>query len=265
MTGKKAKGARREAGMRGTRIAAGRTGGAVHKGVILAGGTGSRLLPLTRVTNKHLLPVGDQPMIYYPLKTLVEAGIDEVLIVLGGESVGDFVRLLGDGSEFGLSILYYVHQSRADGIAGALRLAERFVGNEPFVVMLGDNIVDRTIRPYVRKFSADPGSARVILKKVSAPERFGVAQVKGDRIRRIVEKPKERIGDLAVTGIYMYPPDVFGIIRTLKPSARGELEVTDINNAYLDVGRLRHDVFPGLWTDAGTFPSLRTATEAVWK
>lgn len=237
----------------------------VHKGVILAGGTGTRLHPLTRVTNKHLLPVGEQPMIYYPIRTLVEAGIDELLIVLGGESVGDFVRLLGDGQDFGLSILYYVHQSRPDGIAGALRLAERFVGKDPFVVMLGDNIIDRSIAPYVRQFSAAPNDARVILKKVTQPERFGVAEVKGGRIRRIVEKPKKRVGDLAVTGIYMYPPDVFEVIKTLKPSARGELEVTDINNAYLDAGRLRHDIFPGIWTDAGTFPSLRKATEAVWK
>lgn len=238
---------------------------AIHKGVILAGGTGSRLHPLTRVTNKHLLPVGEQPMIYYPIKTLVEAGIDELLIVLGGESVGDFVRLLGDGSDFGLSILYYAHQSRANGIAGALKLAERFAGRDPFVVILGDNIVDRSIGPYVRKFAAEPDAARVLLKRVDTPERFGVAEIKGGRIHRIVEKPKRFIGNLAVTGIYMFPPDVFRVISGLVPSARGEFEVTDINNAYLAEGRLRHDVFPGLWTDAGTFPSLRRATEAVWK
>lgn len=236
----------------------------IEKGVILAGGTGSRLHPLTKVTNKHLLPVGDKPMIYYPIETLVDAGVKELLIVLGGESVGDFVRLLGDGSEFGLSILYYAHQAKADGIAGALRLARRFVAEDPFIVMLGDNITDRSIRPFVDKFAAAPDDARVILKKVDHPERFGVAEVQGGKIVRIVEKPKERIGDLAVTGIYMYPSDVFEIIAGLKPSARGEFEVTDINNAYLERGRLRHDVFDGLWTDAGTFPSLRHATEAVW-
>jgi glucose-1-phosphate thymidylyltransferase len=236
----------------------------IQKGVILAGGTGSRLHPLTKVTNKHLLPVGEKPMIYYPIETLVDAGVKELLIVLGGESVGDFVRLLGDGSEFGLSVLYYVHQAKADGIAGALRLARRFVDADPFLVMLGDNIVDRSIRPFVEKFEADPDFARVVLKTVDHPERFGVAEVKGDEIVRIVEKPKEHIGDLAVTGIYMYPSDVFEIIAGLKPSARGEFEVTDINNAYLERGRLRHDLFDGLWTDAGTFPSLRKATEAVW-
>jgi glucose-1-phosphate thymidylyltransferase len=236
----------------------------IEKGVILAGGTGSRLHPLTKVTNKHLLPVGDKPMIYYPIETLVDAGVKELLIVLGGESVGDFVRLLGDGSDFGLSILYYAHQAKADGIAGALRLARRFVADDPFIVMLGDNITDRSIRPFVEKFAAATGDARVILKQVDHPERFGVAEVKNGEIVRIVEKPKEHIGDLAVTGIYMYPSDVFEIIAGLKPSARGEFEVTDINNAYLERGRLRHDVFDGLWTDAGTFPSLRKATEAVW-
>lgn len=236
----------------------------VRKGVILAGGMGTRLHPLTRVTNKHLLPVGSEPMIYYPIKTLVEAGIDEMLIVLGGESVGDFVRLLGDGGEFGLRILYYAHQSRADGIAGALRLAERFVGDESFIIMLGDNIVDRSIRPHVEKFNASADRARIILKQVSHPERFGVAVVSNGEIERIVEKPKDRISDLAVTGIYMYPPDVFSIIKDLKPSGRGELEITDVNSAYLRAKRLDHDTFEGNWTDAGTFPSLRTATETVW-
>lgn len=236
----------------------------IKKGVILAGGTGTRLHPLTKVTNKHLLPVGEQPMIYYPISTLASAGISELLIVLGGESVGDFVRLLGDGSEFGLSILYYAHQAKADGIAGALRLAERFVGNDPFVVMLGDNIVDRPIRPYVEKFADRPYKARVLLKKVAHPERFGVAVLKNGKIQKIVEKPKKKIGDKAVTGIYMYPPDVFKVVRKLKPSGRGELEITDVNNAYLKDGRLEYDIFNGLWTDAGTFPSLRSATEAVW-
>ncbi len=237
----------------------------VRKGVILAGGMGTRLHPLTRVTNKHLLPVGDQPMIFHPIRTLVEAGVEELLIVLGGESVGDFVRLLGSGEEFDLRILYYVYQSKADGIAGALKLAERFVGPDPFLVMLGDNIVDRSIRPHVERFAAAPGRARILLKKVDRPERFGVAVVENGRVTRIVEKPKEPIGDLAVTGVYMYPPDVFDVIRSLTPSTRGEYEVTDINNAYLAAGRLDHDVFEGLWTDAGTFPSLRKATEAVWR
>lgn len=237
----------------------------VKKGVILAGGMGTRLHPLTRVTNKHLLPVGDRPMIFHPIRTLVDAGITELLIVLGGESVGDFVRLLGDGSEFGLHILYYAHQAKADGIAGALRLAERFIQSDPFVVMLGDNIVDRSIRAHVEKFSAAPDRARIILKSVETPERFGVAEIMGGKIRRIVEKPKEPMGDLAVTGIYMYPSDVFEIVRGLKPSRRGELEITDVNNAYLAATRLDFDVFDGAWTDAGTFPSLRKATEAIWR
>lgn len=237
----------------------------IRKGVILAGGMGTRLRPLTRVTNKHLLPVGSEPMVYHPIKTLADAGVTELLIVLGGESVGDFVRLLGDGAEFGLSMLYYAYQAKADGIAGALRLAERFVGHEPCLVMLGDNVVDRSIRPFAEQFARDVHNARILLKKVANPERFGVAEVQGGRIVRIVEKPKEEIGDLAVTGIYMFPADVFDVIRGLKPSARGELEVTDINNHYLAAGRLRHDVFPGTWTDAGTFESLRFATETVWR
>ncbi|MEK8023952.1 MAG: sugar phosphate nucleotidyltransferase [Candidatus Hydrogenedentota bacterium] len=238
--------------------------GGVRKGVILAGGMGTRLHPLTRVTNKHLLPVGDQPMIFHPIRTLVDAGITELLIVLGGESVGDFVRLLGDGSEFGLKILYYAHQAKADGIAGALRLAEHFIYGDPFVVMLGDNIVDRSIKPYVDKFSANPERARILLKSVDHPERFGVAVVEKGKITRIVEKPKEKMGNLAVTGIYMYPSDVFEIVRELKPSRRGELEITDVNNGYLTRDRLEHDLFEGTWTDAGTFPSLRFATQAIW-
>lgn len=238
---------------------------AIRKGVILAGGTGSRLHPLTKVTNKHLLPVGEKPMIYYPISTLAEAGIEELLIVLGGESVGDFVRLLGNGEEFGLKILYYVYQARADGIAGALRLARRFIANDPFVVMLGDNIVDRTIRPHVERFGASPDRARILLKEVAHPERFGVAVVEDGKIREIIEKPKTPAGNLAVTGIYMYPSDVFDVIADLKPSGRGELEITDVNNAYLRRERLDWDLFDGLWTDAGTFPSLRRATEAVWE
>jgi len=237
----------------------------IRKGVILAGGAGTRLRPLTCVTNKHLLPVGEAPMIHYPIRTLVDAGIAELLIVLGGESVGDFVRLLGDGSEFGLEILYYAHQAKADGIAGALRLARRFVGDDPFVVMLGDNIVDRSIRPQIEAFARNPTRARILLKAVKHPERFGVAEITDGRIRRIVEKPKVPAGNLAVTGIYMYPADAFAIIRDLKPSARGELEVTDINNAYLAAGRLDHDLFEGSWTDAGTFASLRRATETAWR
>jgi len=236
----------------------------IHKGVILAGGMGTRLKPLTRVTNKHLLPVGEKPMIFYSIETLVEAGIEELLIVLGGESVGDFVKLLGSGDEFGLNILYYVYQSKADGIAGAIKLAERFVGQNSFVVMLGDNIVNKTIKPYVDKFAQSPDRARILLKEVEEPERFGVAEILNGKINKIIEKPKEFISNLAVTGIYMYPPDVFEVIRKLTPSARGEFEVTDINNAYLSKRRLDYDIFGGLWTDAGTFPSLRRATEAVW-
>ncbi|RMH58322.1 MAG: spore coat protein [Candidatus Hydrogenedentota bacterium] len=237
----------------------------LRKGVILAGGTGSRLNPLTRVTNKHLLPVGPEPMIFHPIRTLVEAGITELLIVLGGESVGDFVRLLGDGSEFGLSILYYAHQARPDGIAGALRLAERFINGEPFVVMLGDNVVDSSIRPYLERFAESPERARILLKKVPHPERFGVAVIRDGTLVEILEKPAPPPSDLAVTGIYMYPGDVFPIVRNLKPSGRGELEITDVNNHYLHAGRLDYDIFPGTWTDAGTFPSLRSAAETAWK
>lgn len=236
----------------------------IHKGVILAGGMGTRLQPLTRVTNKHLLPVGNKPMIYYPIETLRDAGIEEILIVLGGESVGDFVKLLGSGEEFGLKILYYVYQSKPDGIAGALRLAERFIGKDSFVVILGDNIVDKSIKNYVDKFREVEGRARILLKEVEQPERFGVADIENGRIKRIVEKPKENIGNFAVTGIYMYPSDVFEIIQRLTPSARGEYEVTDINNVYLKEGRLDYDIFDGLWTDAGTFTSLRHATETSW-
>ncbi|MBL4889839.1 MAG: NTP transferase domain-containing protein [Candidatus Lindowbacteria bacterium] len=237
----------------------------IRKGIILAGGMGTRLHPLTRVSNKHLLPVGEKPMIYYPIKTLVDAGVDEMLIVLGGESVGDFVRLLGDGSELGLSMLYYAHQSKADGIAGALRLAEKFIGKESFLIMLGDNIVNQPITSYVDKFREVPDRARILLKQVDHPERFGVAEIKDEKIVKIIEKPTEPVSDLAVTGIYMYPPDVFDIIRDLKPSGRGELEITDVNNAYLKEDRLEYDVFSGTWTDAGTFPSLRVATETVWR
>ncbi len=232
------------------------------KGVILAGGLGSRLMPLTKVTNKHLLPVYQRPMIHYPLECLVKGGVTDVLIVTGGDSAGHFLKLLGSGSDFGARI-YYAYQQGEGGIADALRLAEGFVGGARLAVVLGDNLLQRTIRPSVERFRAQARGARILLKEVPDPERFGVAEIEGDRVVGIVEKPKHPKSNLAVTGIYFYDSQVFEVIRTLKPSGRGELEITDVNNAYLAKGELQWDKVEGWWSDAGTFESLYKASTLV--
>jgi glucose-1-phosphate thymidylyltransferase len=232
------------------------------KGIILAGGTGSRLFPLTKVTNKHLLPVGREPMIFHPVKKLVEAGIHEILIVTGVEHMGDVVNLLGSGKSFGCRFTYKV-QDEAGGIAQALGLAENFVHGDRMCVILGDNIFEQPITPFVSAFSGQADGARLLLKQVHDPQRYGVAEVEGERVVRIVEKPKDPKSDLAVIGVYFYDAQVFDFIRTLKPSGRGELEITDVNNHYLSTGKLRWDRLGGWWTDAGTFDSLHAANELV--
>ncbi len=230
------------------------------KGVVLAGGTGSRLFPLTKVTNKHLLPVGREPMIFHPVRKLTDAGIDEILIVTGVDHMGDVVNLLGSGKEYGCRFTYKV-QDEAGGIAQALGLAENFAGGVPVCVILGDNVFEQPIGASVSAFERQRRGARVVLKRVPDPSRFGVAEVDGDRIVRIVEKPRSPRSDLAVTGIYFYDAHVFDTIRTLRPSARGELEITDVNNHYLNAGELQYDVLEGWWTDAGTFESLLRANQ----
>jgi glucose-1-phosphate thymidylyltransferase len=233
------------------------------KGVILAGGLGTRLYPLTKVTNKHLLPVYDKPMIYYPIQTLVNAGIRDILLVTGGNSAGDFLKLLGNGQEFGLQHLNYTYQEGEGGIAAALSLAEFFVNREPVCVILGDNIIERNIIAATRAYEKQGKGAKVLLKEVKDPQRFGVAVLDGERLVRIEEKPKEPKSPYITTGIYFYDHEVFDIIRTLKPSARGELEITDVNNAYLERGQLTWDILDGWWTDAGTFESLKLANNLV--
>ncbi len=233
------------------------------KGVVLAGGLGTRLLPMTRVTNKHLLPVFDRPMIYFPIQQLVHVGIDDILIVTGGNQAGDFLRLLGNGKEFGLRRLNYAYQEGEGGIAEALGLAEDFAEDSPICVILGDNIFETPIREAVDAFRADPEGAMVLLKEVDHPERFGVAELHEGRVVSIVEKPSEPESNLAVTGCYIYDGRVFEIVRGLSPSERGELEITDVNNRYLEWGTLRHHVVSGWWTDAGTIPSLHHATKLV--
>ncbi|MBU1863755.1 MAG: NTP transferase domain-containing protein [Candidatus Omnitrophica bacterium] len=233
------------------------------KGVILAGGLGTRLSPLTKVTNKHLLPVYNKPMIYYPLMTLVRAGIREVMIVTGGNNAGDFLRLLGNGKAFGLKEIRYTYQEGEGGIADALSLAEDFADNGKVVVILGDNIIEKDISPIVNKFKRQKEGARLLLKRVSDPERFGVADVRGKKIIHIVEKPKRAKSQLAVTGVYMYDGGVFSMIKKLKPSQRGELEITDINNMYINKGTMEFDVLRGFWSDAGTFESLLRANRLV--
>ncbi len=233
------------------------------KGVILAGGLGSRLFPLTKVTNKHLLPVYNKPMIYYPIETLVKAGIRDILVVTGGNSSGDFLKLLGNGKQFGLKHINYTYQEGEGGIAHALSLAEHFVNGEKMVVILGDNIIQEDISPQVRHFERQAEGARLLLKKVPDPERFGVAALRGDKIVRITEKPKKPDSPYAVVGIYLYDAEVFNFIRTLKPSRRGELEITDVNNWYLKRGVLEFDFLKGFWTDAGTFESLHRAGNLV--
>ena len=233
------------------------------KGIILAGGLGSRLRPLTKVTNKHLLPIYDKPMIYYPIETLVKAGIKDIMIVTGGTSAGDFLRLLGNGSEFGLKDIYYTYQEGEGGIADALRLCEHFAEGSRVAVILGDNIIQDDISPYVRKFERQDSGARILLKHVEDPQRFGVPELDGDRIVRIEEKPSEPKSDYAVTGIYMYDRRVFDFIRRLKPSGRGELEITDVNNHYIREGDMHYDILDGWWTDAGTFESLHHANTLI--
>ncbi len=235
------------------------------KGIILAGGLGTRLNPLTKITNKHLLPIYDQPMIFHPLKRLVEAGIKDILIVTGGQHAGEFLRLLGDGSQFGLKRINYTYQEGEGGIAQALGLARHFARGKRMVVILGDNIFEKSLKPYVDRFRRQKTGARVLLKKVQDPQRFGVAAMKGRRITSIEEKPKKPKSKLAVTGVYMYDERVFDIVKTLKPSRRGELEITDVNNAYVREGALEFDVLSGWWTDSGTFDSLLRANVLVAK
>ena len=230
------------------------------KGVVLAGGLGTRLAPMTRVTNKHLLPIYDRPMVYYPIQTLVEAGISEILLVTGGNHAGDFLRLLGNGKDFGLKHLNYTYQEGEGGIAAALSLAEHFADGEPICVILGDNILQKSIRPAVERYTRRNKGGMILLKEVPDPERFGVPVLEGDRIARIEEKPKAPRSRYAVIGVYMYDARVFDIIRTLKPSGRGELEITDVNNQYLAWGELDHGFVEGWWTDAGAIESLYRAT-----
>jgi glucose-1-phosphate thymidylyltransferase len=233
------------------------------KGIILAGGLGSRLRPLTKVTNKHLLPVYDRPMIYYPLETLCRAGITEIMIVTGGNSAGDFLRLLGNGREFGLKHIDYTYQEGEGGIADALRLCEHFADNDRICVVLGDNILQDDIAPFRQRFEEQRSGARVLLKEVPDPERFGVPEIVAERIIRIDEKPVVPKSTYAVTGVYFYDQRAFDYIRTLKPSARNELEITDVNNAYVEAGDLCYDILSGWWTDAGQFESLHLAANLV--
>ena len=235
------------------------------KGVILAGGLGSRLRPLTKVTNKHLLPVYDRPMIYYPLQTLCAAGIHEIMIVTGGNSAGDFLRLLGNGRDFGLAHLNYTYQEGEGGIADALRLCEHFAEGDRICVILGDNIIQDDISPYARKFEHQASGARLLLKEVPDPERFGVPEIRGDQIVTIEEKPAAPKSRYAVTGVYFYDERVFEFIRGLKPSGRNEFEITDVNNEYIRSGDLHFDVLEGWWTDAGQFESLHIAANLVAK
>jgi glucose-1-phosphate thymidylyltransferase len=233
------------------------------KGVVLAGGTGSRLFPLTKITNKHLLPIYDRPMIYYPIQTLVDAGIRDILIVTGGRNSGDFLRLLANGKEFGLKHINYTYQEGEGGIADALGLAEHFVDNHKVCVILGDNIIQGSIREAAERFQRQESGAHILLKKVPDAERFGVAEISGDHIIGIEEKPVRPKSNYAVTGIYMFDNTVFDKIRTLVPSHRGELEITDVNNAYIREGSMTFSHLEGWWTDAGTFDSLLRAANLV--
>jgi glucose-1-phosphate thymidylyltransferase len=233
------------------------------KGVVLAGGTGSRLFPLTKVTNKHLLPIYNRPMIYYPIQTLVDAGIRDILIVTGGKNAGDFLRLLANGREFGLSHIDYTYQEGEGGIADALSLAEHFADGGKICVCLGDNIIEGSIAAAAEDFRRQESGAKILLKQVPDAERFGVAEIDGNRIVNIEEKPKHPKSDFAVTGLYMYDGTVFDKIRTLVPSRRGELEITDVNNAYIREGGMTFAYLEGWWTDAGTFDSLLRAANLV--
>src|SRR5919107_5137817 len=233
------------------------------KGIVLAGGLGSRLRPLTAVTNKHLLPVYDRPMIYYPIQTLINAGITDIMIVTGGNSAGDFLKLLKNGREFGLKHINYTYQEGEGGIAAALALCEDFADGEPVCIVLGDNIIAGNITRAVRAYRHQGGGAKILLKRVPDPQRFGVPELDGRRVVRIEEKPEQPKSDYAVIGIYMYDAEVFNIIKTLKPSGRNELEITDVNNAYIERDEMSWDELEGWWTDAGTFESLLHASNMV--
>jgi glucose-1-phosphate thymidylyltransferase len=235
------------------------------KGIVLAGGLGSRLYPLTAVTNKHLLPVWNKPMIYYPIQTLVDSGVTEVMVVTGGNNAGDFLMLLGDGKELGLKHIEYAYQKGQGGIADALKLAEDFADNAKIVVVLGDNIIEKSIKTSVDKFKDQENGARILIKEVPDPQRFGVVEFdkKKNTISKIVEKPKNPKSKYAVTGVYMYDNGVFDIAKRLRPSKRGELEITDVNNAYIKAGLMQYDMLSGFWTDSGTFESLLRANNLV--
>ncbi len=233
------------------------------KGVVLAGGTGSRLFPLTKVTNKHLMPIYDKPMIYYPIQTLVGAGIDEIMVVTGGRNSGDFLRLLGNGKDFGLKHLNYAYQDGEGGIADALSLAEHFADGDKICVILGDNIIEKDIRAAADAFRKQERGAKILLKEVTDAERFGVAEMRGDKIVGIEEKPVRPKSNFAVTGIYMYDGTVFDKVNQLIPSDRNELEITDVNNFYIREGTMTFDYLEGWWTDAGTFESLLRAANLV--
>ena len=233
------------------------------KGIILAGGLGTRLAPLTKITNKHLLAVYDKPMIFYPIETLINAGITDIMIVTGGNHAGDFLRLMGNGKEFGLKHINYTYQEGEGGIADALSLAEYFADGEPICVVLGDNIIENNIIKAVYDFKQQGKGAKILLKEVPDPERFGVAEIEKGKLVTIIEKPKQPRSNLAVIGIYMYDGRVFDIVKTLKPSDRGELEITDVNNAYVREGTMSWEMLDGWWTDAGTFESLLRASVLV--
>ena len=235
------------------------------RGILLSGGAGTRLFPLTRAFSKQLLPIYDKPMIYYPIETLADAGIRDILVVTGGKNAGDFLRLLANGKAFGLSHLDFTYQEGEGGIADALALAEHFADGEKLCVVLGDNILEGSIRQAVEDFRRQERGARILLREVSDAERFGVAEIVGDRIVGIEEKPKKPKSNYAVTGIYMYDPTVFDKVRTLVPSGRGELEITDVNNAYIREGGMTFSFLDGWWTDAGTFESLLRAANLVEK
>jgi len=235
------------------------------KGVVLAGGLGSRLYPLTKVTNKHLLPVYNEPMIYYPIRILVNAGISEILIVTGGNNAGDFLRLLENGKDFGLKHINYTYQQGEGGIAAALSLAEHFADRDKIAVVLGDNIIEGNIKAAAEKFRKQKEGARILLKEVPDPQRFGVPVFDGKKIIRVEEKPSKPASDYAVIGVYMYDYRVFEFIKSLKPSRRGELEITDVNNFYISEGKMQWDELEGWWSDAGTFESLQSAGNMVAK
>ena len=233
------------------------------KGIVLAGGTGSRLFPLTKITNKHLLPIYDKPMIYYPIQTLVDAGITDIMVVTGGRNSGDFLRLLANGKEFGLKHIAYTYQEGEGGIAEALGLCEHFADGQPICVVLGDNIIEKDIRVAADAFRQQERGARILVKEVPDAGRFGVAEFSGDRIIGIEEKPAQPKSNCAVTGIYMYDQSVFEKIAVCKPSHRNELEITDVNNAYIQEGTMAYSYLDGWWTDAGTFDSLLRAANLV--